>query len=196
MNNLLIRDFLEKRYNLNEKEYLLYTIAYNIAPTFMGVKPATLINIAKDLKNSYAIWENNREFICKELNIKAWELKKTNRNIFILFYNNELLFNVLNKEEVKNFLFKFSYNVSGGVDSILNCLEKRFIKGCPSEIGVFLGIPLEDVEDYINNSGENYKLLGYWKVYNNTDKAKMIFNLYERSKEVVIINILNSMEKG
>lgn len=195
MNNLLVRDFFEERNKLKDRDFLIYTIAFNTAPTLMGVKPATLINISRDLNNSYDIWEKNKKVISCELNVKFFELKKTSSNIFVLFYNEGFILNILMDKNIKIFLEKLLYDTDGGLDSILNRLRDRFSEGCPDEIGIFLGIPLEDVKSYIVNSGRNYKLLSYWKVYSDIEEAELVFSLYEKSREEVIKNMLLS-KKG
>ncbi|MBQ1402540.1 MAG: DUF3793 family protein, partial [Oscillospiraceae bacterium] len=35
----------------------------------------------------------------------------------------------------------------------------------PHEIGLFLSYPPEDVRGFIENHAQNYKFIGYWKVY-------------------------------
>lgn len=58
--------------------------------------------------------------------------------------------------------------------------------GFPHEIGVFLGYPKEDVEGFIHNEGRKYLMIGYWKVYSNPSRAKMIFKSYDQAKEGVV----------
>ena len=62
--------------------------------------------------------------------------------------------------------------------------------GFPHEIGVFLGYPKEDVEGFIQNEGRKYLMIGYWKVYSNPSRAKMIFKSYDQAKEGVVREFL------
>ena len=41
----------------------------------------------------------------------------------------------------------------------------------PHELGYILEYPLRDVEMYIKNQGQNSLMTGYWKVYDNLEKA-------------------------
>ena len=53
----------------------------------------------------------------------------------------------------------------------------------PHEIGIFLGYPLWDVEGFIANKGQNYKLCGYWKVYEDVSGAIDRFREYDTLRE-------------
>ena len=48
----------------------------------------------------------------------------------------------------------------------------------PHEIGYFLGYPYEDVHQFIVQHGENYKVIGAWKVYTNVEQALTTFDSY------------------
>ena len=63
------------------------------------------------------------------------------------------------------------------MDSDLNYLKYRFesLQKTPHEIGVFLGYPIWDVKGFIDYKGKDFKYCGTWKVYNNTDYAKIYF---------------------
>ena len=71
------------------------------------------------------------------------------------------------------------------VDSYIDFLSKRIraSEEFPHEIGIFLGYPIEDVEGFIENRGENFKICGYWKVYGCPEKAKYIFSNYEKCRK-------------
>ena len=62
--------------------------------------------------------------------------------------------------------------------------------GFPHEIGIFLGYPVEDVRGFIENEGQKYLMIGYWKVYKNLSRAKMIFNEYDRAKDCAVNEFL------
>ena len=60
--------------------------------------------------------------------------------------------------------------------------NRRCDTGCmcefPHEIGYFLGYPYEDVHQFIVQHGENYKVIGAWKVYTNVEQALTTFDSY------------------
>ena len=74
----------------------------------------------------------------------------------------------------------------------LNRLSKRIAEESefPHEIGIFLGYPTEDVEGFIANKGDNFKLCGCWKVYGDEEKAKRLFINYDRCRSF-LCNKLN-----
>ena len=57
-------------------------------------------------------------------------------------------------------------------------------EGCscefPHEMGYFLGYPYADVREFIRQHGENYAVLGPWKVYTDIPRALRIFERYRR----------------
>ncbi len=57
-------------------------------------------------------------------------------------------------------------------------------KEFPHEIGLFLGYPPEDVNDFIENRAEGYKIVGSWKVYGDEEKAQRIFDKYEKCTRI------------
>ena len=64
----------------------------------------------------------------------------------------------------------------------------------PHEVGILLGYPIEDVEAYIENSGENYLLCGYWKVYHNVEEAGKIFNNFSNLRKEAVSLIFSGRE--
>jgi hypothetical protein len=56
----------------------------------------------------------------------------------------------------------------------------------PHEIGVLLGYPRMDVEDFVKYQGKNYILNGYWKVYHNAEEALRVFEQYRNIRETAI----------
>ena len=78
------------------------------------------------------------------------------------------------------------------VEEALETLQERYeLYNCPHELGIFLGFPLDDVKDFMTCSDKKCLACGYWKVYNQCNKAKRIFNLFDRVKEETLDNILD-----
>ena len=50
----------------------------------------------------------------------------------------------------------------------------------PHEVGLFLSYPPEDVSGFIRNHAQNYKFIGYWKVYGDEEKARQTFSKYKQ----------------
>jgi hypothetical protein len=73
----------------------------------------------------------------------------------------------------------------------LHRLKLRFENICPHEIGIFLGIPVEDVYGFISHKGEGCLLCQYWKVYHNLERAQNLFDCYDRAKISIIYSVVN-----
>lgn len=177
--------------NLEDKEYMFSILAYNIAPSILKNKPSTIVNLSKDNRNLYMLWDKYGEEFERYFSLDTYSLKDTNDFKLKLFYRKESLENHLYKKENINFLQKIGYNKSKNIEGYLDMLKIRYETECPHELGVFLGIPLEDIEGFIDNSTDDYLLNGYWKVYENVEEAKKTFEEYDKAR----LNILNSVYK-
>lgn len=154
------------------------------SPTLAGIKVGSLfsypcedgkeievdIKILNSILNPKGIWVI---MLCKKID-KA----------LIYVYRPRQLSVYVEQKEISSFLKKNGYNYLNTV-KCLECLSKRLVEtdGFPHEIGVFLGYPIEDVKSFIENDGKNYKLLGYWKVYGDREKAIKLFERYKRCKD-------------
>lgn len=58
--------------------------------------------------------------------------------------------------------------------------DESCVCGFPHEMGYFLGFPYADVSEFIRQRGENYAVLGPWKVYADVPRALRTFERYRR----------------
>ena len=56
----------------------------------------------------------------------------------------------------------------------------------PHEMGLLLGYPVEDVEGFIKNKGNNYLYCGYWKVYGHVEEKRILFEKFEEARKRLI----------
>ena len=109
----------------------------------------------------------------------------------VLFYRSDELSGYLNSTEIRRLIREYGYT-DNNLDNMLERLCSRvkdFARlgiGFPHEIGAFLGYPPEDVKGFIENEGRKYLMIGYWKVYGNLAKARMIFKEFDRAKECAV----------
>jgi hypothetical protein len=89
----------------------------------------------------------------------------------------------------REFLVSMGYDEFMTLEQSLHYLSMRFENMCPHEIGVFLGIPLMDVLGFIEHKGDKYLFCRYWKVYHNPQRARSMFQQFDRAK----INVMNSI---
>ena len=165
--------------------YLVHRIARCAAATIAGRKPATLMNISNDNGGLLDAWDRHREDIFSGSEIDYYELKRTERNAIVLFFDQSRLNGLLRDEPVKKFLFECGYE-SDSIDHVLSMLKYRYAAGrCPPEIGVFLGIPLKDVKGFMGlNSLRNTKC-GMWQVYGDPETSEERMNEYRRARNMV-----------
>ncbi|WP_069997206.1 DUF3793 family protein [Cellulosilyticum sp. I15G10I2] len=192
MDKALLRQFISELNKLEGKEYLLATIAYKTAPTRSGIKPSSLISFSAKHKNLYHLWEKHKEEIGNYLNLDFYELKKTEDWLLILFYDYDMLEKTTTSKTNRIFLKKMGYHSEDTLSRRLAFLKERFRLMCPHEIGVFLGIPIEDVCGFIKHKGTNFLMCKYWKVYHNLEEAKTLFEDYDKAKANVIYAMLNA----
>lgn len=192
-NNEIICTFLNYKEKLTQCYHLLYTIKYLVAPVLYNTKPGATISFKKGKKDLYDGWENYKDEVCKQLNISYKEVSRSNDSVCIFIYKKKALDQFLSKRENAHFLEKYGYFKTMDLDEKIRHLMSRYHSGCPDEIGVFLGFPIDDVKSYIEHDGEHYKQCRYWKVYHNEDKANYTFKAYDCAKIAVAKEALNTL---
>ena len=176
---------------INEKdnvEYMKHIVSYFVSPIITGIKPASTISLSNN-KDIYNTWKIHGEELLKQLKLESIVLKDTNEVAIVLIYDRKLLERHLKIEKNKNFLCSLGYDKEAKLDNCLECLKMKFSEvEFPNESGIFLGIPIEEVFGFINK--QDCILSGYFKVYENSDRAQKVFKLYENSKRAIISNIM------
>ncbi|MGN1085662.1 MAG: DUF3793 family protein [Porcipelethomonas sp.] len=178
---------------MSKTEYCSFSqkLAFHTAPTLLGIKCANLISLSTaefDLE-FHSEYFNNK---VAEKGLKSRILCSCGSRTLMLVYSEKMLENRLVNEDVKNILTEYGYPDSCSLEEYLEHLSKRIRESeiFPHEIGIFLGYPMEDVVGFIENKGENFKLCGAWKVYENVECAQRTFINYERCRNF-LCNKLN-----
>lgn len=170
--------------SLTGKNYIAAKVLIKISATLAGLKPATLLCFCKrrdiDLTG---LWERYEKEIRLNSDIETFELKRTEHNWVVLFYNRRHLTETLFNKRNMRFLKRFGYSEEMGIVEMLEHLRERYKVGCPHEIGLFLGIPLKDVLGYLEIIPLKCSYCGYWKVYGKADKEKSLFQKYRTVKD-------------
>lgn len=190
----LLKKFLKVSENIEDKIYLFYTITYNIAPTLGAYKPATILTFTKDNRNLYELWKKYKNEYLEITSLNIFELRDNMEMITVLFYDDHNLKYRLFKKESMEFLRLFGYSNDMNLNECLNLLKRRHDISCPHEMGIFLGIPIKDVREFIGTSGRNCITCGYWKVYYDKEEAIMTFDIYNKIKEKVLKLFFDGME--
>lgn len=150
------------------------------APFLKGIKIACILNIMEE--NSRELYE-----ILEGTGIKFKILTRNHGKCLVLLYRRESFSRYLKRTDVREFLGSYGYE-DVEPEKMLERLSKRVCQYSdgeicfPHEIGAFLDYPIDDVKCFIEKDGKDSLFSGYWKVYNNPGRAKMIFWAYDKAK--------------
>jgi Protein of unknown function (DUF3793) len=186
-------DSLYKLLNrMEDKEYIENFISYNVALISAKLKPSITLNLFKNNnKKTYFLWNTYGEEYLKKLGLNYIELRENDKALIVFIYSEELLKKVISNYKSLNFLGSIGYENCFNIKEVLQKLKERYsIYNCPHELGIFLGYPLEDVKDFMECTEKKCLACGYWKVYNECNKAKTVFALFDKVKEHTAENIL------
>jgi len=184
-------DFYNRLDSMKAKEYIENFLVYNSSLVIAGVKPAVTVAMKKNNKKAYSGWNNFGKSFIKNINLKFIELRESDDSIIIMIYDEDILKKELKQKSHIEFLKNIGYSYKAEINQHINTLKSRYEEyHCPHELGLFLGIPFEDVKDFMECTTKKCLLCGYWKVYNDSSKAKTIFNEYDKVKEYTIKNML------
>ncbi|MEG0307487.1 MAG: DUF3793 family protein [Clostridium sp.] len=177
---------------LGGKEYFETFISYNVALISAKLKPAITLNFKKeDKKRTHYLWDIYGENCLMELGLKHVKLRETDDSLIVLIYDTDLLQRVIKKSENLNVLTNIGYEKDSSLEEVVIKLIHRYeLYNCPHELGIFLGYPIEDVKSFMNCEENKCLGCGYWKVYNEYNKAKVIFSIYDSVRVETIDNIL------
>ena len=188
----IIYKFMEHIKDFGTEDFVRNILFCFGAPTIKGIKAACLINFRRrdgeDIKTS---WKRNADGWLKPSGVQWLLLNENvsgNDSALVMIYRRELLSRALGCDEACEILKSCGYPL-GDLDGCLDCLRKKFSRGCPNcscfphEIGLFLDYPPGDVKCFMENKKcENHLRNGYWKVYGNVGKARRTFRKYRRAE--------------
>jgi hypothetical protein len=192
---MMCLEFYNKLESMNGEEYIKNFLIYNTSLVIAKIKPAVTVTFKKNNENLYNNWCYIGKQFIKSIGLNFVELRESNDLIIVLIYNHRVLEKYIGEEDNKEFLGSIGYSDNTTVIEYLNMLKNRYKKyNCPHELGIFLGIPLNDVKDFMNCDDKKCLLCGYWKVYNDCISAKRIFESYDHVKEYTIESIFKGID--
>ena len=162
-----------------EKELL-----YHAAPSLSGMKQANLFSFPLEQLPQFRDEVGQYQKKLASVGIALLYLYCCRKRIFLLVYREKELNTYLKQPQVQELLMTHGYPSPSQADFLTQTLlhlRKRIsaYQEFPHEIGFFLGYPVEDVLNFIQQKGQNYKICGYWKVYGDVSEALRIFASYE-----------------
>ncbi|MCC8101829.1 MAG: DUF3793 family protein [Clostridiales bacterium] len=160
-------------------EAMGYVLGQQCAPVIAGIKPSNLLIVEKGNQSRLT-------HVLKGTNLCGYLLYTSAEKDYWLLYEVKELERVLVDVDRRAYLSECGYGTETfTLDSVLPYLVQRFRRykdekdEFPHEVGIFFGYPLGDVKGFIENKGQNFKLSGYWKVYEDVAYARRVFGLYE-----------------
>lgn len=155
------------------------SIIRNCSATLAGLKTASIFNVRGYKKDDL---DRCITIVNSKLNSKGvFVTLVAERPAFFLVYvyRQSFLVKDLLRKGVMEILEPFGYK-DNSLEMALEHLKVRLAtsKCFPHEIGLFLGYPVADVAGFIENKGESCKCCGFWKVYDNREKAVETFCKY------------------
>lgn len=184
-------DFYKRLTSMNSKECIEKFLLYNSSLVLAGLKPAVTVTLKKNGENLYDKWIQYGIDFLNKINLSFISLRENNSALILLIYSKKELEKYIFKKEIKEFLGRLGYLENDNIEDYIGKLKERYDQyNCPHELGLFLGIPIEDVKDFMECSDKKCLGCGYWKVYNNYNKAKEIFEEYDKVKEHTVYHIL------
>jgi hypothetical protein len=155
------------------------------SPTLAGIKTGSLFSCRTDRINDVkkTIRILNRMLAKKGLRILPLRYRKG--RVLIYVYRPAYLTRDLGDTIAREILDERGYACENPEACVAHLIRNLAASDdFPHEIGLFLGYPPEDVKGFIENKAEGFKHVGYWKVYGDEAKAKVLFEKYKKCTDV------------
>lgn len=154
------------------------------APLIAGLKISNLLIIKNEQMNLLQAIMEKSDITCYHL------VSDEEKSTYILFRKMQMEEYILTSQ-VQETLKEFGY-ASFQMENVLLEFKLRYIsylyngKSFPHEMGILLGYPREDVNGFVQNSGKNYLISGYWKVYDSLLEKQSLFKKFDQAVEILI----------
>lgn len=163
-------------------------IIENCAPTLANLKTGEIVNyrFADLAQAKQQVKELSSRLESQGVNIEILIERQTSLLLYV--YRRNRLACDLSCPMARSFLEKEGYGTTH-IDNMVQMLKMRInadknANEFPHEIGLFLSYPIEDVKGFIENNGRNCRCCGYWKVYDQEERAISMFAKFDRCKAV------------
>ena len=161
------------------------TIVRHCSPTLAGLKTGSLFSVGKESQKELITELRSLNRMMRKKGLRAVVFKSKCGKCLVYIYRPDMLKQDLSKDEAVSILKDKGYSTDN-CDMCIAQLAKNLkqSKDFPHEIGLFLGYPPFDVKCFMNNSRENVKQVGCWKVYGDEETAEKKFRMYRKCTEV------------
>lgn len=191
----VVKNLYETLKEMNDKDYIEKLLVYNMSIVIEGSKPSATVTLKKGSDDTYDKWVTyGKEFI-HNIGLNYIVLRENSDSAILLIYNEDTLKPHIFDEKSYGFLTGIGYSLEKDLQSYLSKLKERYsFYHCPHELGVFLGYPIDDVEDFIKCTSKQCLMCGYWKVYNDLDHAVKVFEKYDIIRSKTAESILHGLK--
>ena len=174
-----------------DSEQIENQLILQCAPLIVGLRISTLFIAANgDVKKICMLLRRSA--------ISYYVIHRTQEKTTMFLFHKRRLEAYFSNPEVRSLLAGAGY-AKFGLHEIMFGFGKRYADyrcgktDFPHELGLLLGYPLEDVEGYIENNGENSLYTGCWKVYAHVSEKKRLFRMFDFAKELLIELVNNGV---
>lgn len=151
------------------------------APTLAGIKSGSMFSYQCESKEEMRedVRRLNHSLISRGLIVLP--LRFRNKKALLYIYRPSSLRKELCSHDAQVILRDAGYPELC-CEGCVKCMMKRMQSNeeFPHEVGLFLSYPPDDVSGFIRNHAQNYKFIGYWKVYGDEEKARKTFSKYKQ----------------
>ena len=155
------------------------------APTLAGLKAGSLFSCFRSQFPNLELLVSQQDRLMKSKGIRICVLADKGRYLLVYCYRPAMLQAILDDRKTAEFMSGYGY--SSDLDEALDRLSERLEEhDFPHEVGIFLDYPLEDVKDFIRYDGQNYLVVGDWKVYHNPQQAVSRFESFRRCLKTLV----------
>lgn len=168
---------LEHIGRLEGPEFLRAWLRYFLSATLDAGKPGTLLSLG-EVSGLASLWREHGAQCMGALGLEWRQLHSCPNAVCVLFYRSEVLSGWLAEEDNAALLSEAGYDASS-LENALDTLAGHFTHGCPHEIGIFLGIPAEEVRAFTAVPRPRLKAVGYWQVFGDIKTALSRFADYD-----------------
>ena len=151
------------------------------APTLAGMKTGSMFTCVYDTREELHqdVRRLNRELGPRGLRVLP--LRYHNRKALLYVFRPAALKRDMSDNRAQEILCEAGYGGMCCEECVRHLMKRMQASGeFPHEVGLFLSYPPEDVCGFIENHAQNYKFIGYWKVYGDEEKARRTFIRYKQ----------------
>lgn len=182
----------------SERKRLYMQLAIHCAPFLKNLKESAMLTLPRKQALELAA-------LAEDAGLNWYFLYHAGNKDMVFLYRRESFERYLSRADVHSFLAKTGYGMQLRAGEyrryrILARLSHRMEayyrtkQDFPHEIGVLLGYPAADVEGFIANDGKNCLFTGYWKVYQEEEKARRLFAAFDEAREQTVREVLEGKE--